>query len=243
MARPKTIVIPGLQKRLTETLGAMQQGTGKTRKEIAADLGIGATAITALLTGQSKRPSRQTLKLLEMVYGVREEWLLTGKGEKFTEATQTIESKNGITVYTDEFNELFCATVAGWAHLLTHYAKYRMGRRDVKGIGYEVAENAMEIPEPPYEFRSLPLNYFPGTPPEDLLFRLSAEERTIVMVVRNEFQEKALAPGLPPVRLYLVKQFLTVDWQPILMNMVNPYALELEQNQLSQMVKGLYVRS
>jgi transcriptional regulator with XRE-family HTH domain len=60
--------------------------TGKkiSQKEFAKKIGIDQTSLSRIEKGVNN-PSTQTILLIELIYGVRKEWLQTGEGDIFKE--------------------------------------------------------------------------------------------------------------------------------------------------------------
>ena len=137
---------------LVRAIGSFQR---KTQREIAESLGLGETGLAALIHGRSKRPSNQTTKLLELVYGVRSEWLLSGKGPIFLEDRFWSRAKNGITLYQAGIHKGFYATLEGWARILT----WRRDETDspLHTIGLVLAEHASEVESSAPVMHSVPM--------------------------------------------------------------------------------------
>jgi len=67
--------------RFKEMLGALKEKWGHSRVRIAKNLAVERAALTHLVSGRTKAPSGQTVRLLGDVYGVSAGWLHDGAGE------------------------------------------------------------------------------------------------------------------------------------------------------------------
>ena len=69
--------------RFKEMLDVLKEKFGNSRVRIAVNLAVDRAALTHLVSGRTKAPSGQTVRLLGDVYGVSAGWLHDGAGEMF----------------------------------------------------------------------------------------------------------------------------------------------------------------
>lgn len=82
-----------LQDRLAEAI----RHSNKSRKQLAAEIGVSTSAISQVMTGAVKTLKGQTAAKIEAATGVRAAWLVTGEGPKLvSEEGNVSPSKIGI---------------------------------------------------------------------------------------------------------------------------------------------------
>ena len=165
-------------ERAVETL---KSKAGVKQKDIAERLAIAPSSVTALISGKSKTASKQTLRLMELNYGVSQQWLESGEGGMFM-LTPAV-SQNDITYFRDFHVWVLVAGFDGWARLLTYYA---LSSFPPKPIRIETVQKAMSWVGTPHSWQTIPL-------------RTDAEEawNTPLMVLKEKL-------GLPPVAYLMV---------------------------------------
>ncbi len=246
MPRRKTTEIPGLRNRLRCAFRAIADLTGKTQAQIAGDLGIGRTAITAILNGTTKSPSRQTLMLLESVFGYRQEWLLTGQGEPQVYYGEETLFQNGIVFYRLGFQRRFYANREGRHRILAQWLHAVVQYDGEGGPWYHAAWDAKDVAEPTGELCSFPVGIAAAEQPGHFVLVLRQPEALLHLVVANEPEETPIPwlHGEKIDRLLYVTGLFDGAWRQIPLRLgarvSSLPALGVNEREYKQMLKGPY---
>lgn len=81
---------------LSERLAEALRVSHKSRNQLAADVGMSASAISQIMTGAVKSLKGSTAAKIEAATGVRASWLSTGEGPKMVDATNVTEAAVGM---------------------------------------------------------------------------------------------------------------------------------------------------
>lgn len=136
-------------RRTAEAFDAIREKTGLNQREIAQELAITQSAVSAIYRAKVERPSDQTLLLLELRFRVNPTWLETGKGHMFLPERAEPMSLGGITISEDRFGFDITGTLEGWGRIMTYLHDGPDRRLDEGGvIGVGVARRAMEVEKP-----------------------------------------------------------------------------------------------
>jgi len=81
MSNFKSTEANSIAERFVWAMDQVKTETGLKQKEIAARIGVHPASLSQIKSGNSKRPSLQTLLLLRDQFGINPHWLQTGQGE------------------------------------------------------------------------------------------------------------------------------------------------------------------